>query len=195
MRVSTFVAVFAVAACTPAAVPHAASVESPPTPISWQTLQNRQIQLPALSADGSCPVGQLTQPDPSHFGKALGADPVYAVIDRSTIGAQVLNKILWAIKPSYSGPVLIRGKKLEADSSLLFSVIGQAPVGLQPALTLHANGSDVALYTEMQLMTPGTSSGAPWRAWPSYTYPPEAGCYGWQADGSDFQLTIVIRAT
>ncbi len=88
-------------------------------------------------------------------------------------------KVLWVSRPSYNGPLLIRGRQLD----------GLHAVGF---------GQDLVPFAEQQL-PPGTGAGAPlsqngWRNWPSTARLRSAGCYGWQIDGTDFSEVIVFHA-
>lgn len=87
-------------------------------------------------------------------------------------------KVLWFGAPSYTGPVLIRGVRLD----------GNSPVGFQL-------GDSPAL-PEMQF-PPGPSenvSATGWRNWPSQTLLKAPGCYAWQIDGTTFSTVVVFKA-
>jgi hypothetical protein len=85
------------------------------------------------------------------------------------------NKILWIGKPTYRGPVLIRGRQLDGPNELRFDG------GLNPA-------------REMRLPRVGGSSPGGWQNRPSYTRVRASGCYAWQVDGLTFSRVIVFRA-
>lgn len=91
---------------------------------------------------------------------------------------QYLAKVLWVSAPSYQGPVLIRGTRLDG-----------------PGVVQFASGDSVPT-SEFKLLEPGASSPgeeAGWRAWPSYTEVPHSGCYAYQVDGTTFTTVIVFE--
>ncbi len=83
--------------------------------------------------------------------------------------------MLWIGRPSYRGPVLIRGRQLDGSHRLRFEN------GLTPA-------------TEMRLRSVGRSSPGCWQNRPSYTRLRAPGCYAWQVDGTTFNRVIVFGA-
>ena len=148
----------------------------------------RPLRLPPVSR-GACPVTTPVHRVAPNYGNAVGTGPVYPIVadDTATVtfvyppppnsaypsgfGGQ---KVLWVIAPSYTGPVLIRGRQLDGTTPLWFQLGGG-----QPALA------------EMQL-PPSTTPG--WRDWPSATLLTTTGCYAWQVDGASFTTVIVFRA-
>jgi hypothetical protein len=84
---------------------------------------------------------------------------------------------------------------LDGSRSLLF----EAPSGNQwsgaPAKVLQTPNGVVDLVSELDFQEPGTSTGAPWRYWPSYTYVGSPGCYAWQIDGVSFTELIAVAVT
>jgi hypothetical protein len=118
------------------------------------------------------------------FGLALGDGPVYPVgLDANGVLSTVtrdgvyLQKVLWVSAPSYQGPVLIRGSRLDGPGNVQFATGSAAPTN------------------EFRLLEPGASSpgeGAGWREWPSYTEVPQPGCYAYQVDGIDFSSVVVF---
>lgn len=102
---------------------------------------------------------------------ALGAPGGVAVLrDDVRRGGFYLHKTLWAIAPSYHGPLLVRGSGRGVRLRL--------GTGLAPELWV------------------GRASGRPsrWRYGPSTTALPGAGCYAFQVDGTTFSRMIVFRA-
>ena len=101
-------------------------------------------------------------------------------------------KILWVAAPSYQGPVLIRGFRLDGEGYLLFDAANgnhsTQPFVFEPVPNPPGRWR---MNPELDFNDPGTPSGAPWRAWPSYTYAPTAGCWAWQAEGIGFSETVV----
>jgi hypothetical protein len=85
-------------------------------------------------------------------------------------------KVLWIARPTYRGPVLIRGRQLDGPHELRFER------GLSPV-------------REMRLASIGGSTGdTGWQNLPSFTRLRAAGCYAWQVDGTSFSRVIVFRA-
>ncbi|MFG2043965.1 hypothetical protein [Dactylosporangium sp. NPDC048998] len=81
--------------------------------------------------------------------------------------------INFTIEPSYGGPVLVRGRRVDGDS----------PVGF-------AEGRPLA---ELQLPPTSETPGA-WRAFPTYLRLRDPGCYVLQIDGLDFSTRIMLPA-
>lgn len=156
-------------------------------------LQQRPLHLPNLTPGTACPTSPLKKIRPE-FGIAQGTDPAYATIGAENIsspaillytdaqhfgqqGSSVDNhgwggqKVLWFVKPSYQGSVLIRGKQLNG---------------------LHQIRFNASL--DQQLMLDTTSGGTPWPNFPSYTRIQAPGCYAYQVDGDNFSYSIVFRA-
>ena len=87
--------------------------------------------------------------------------------------------MLWLGAPTYTGPVLIRGVRLDNDSPVAFQLGGG-----NPALP------------EMQFPPgpPQNVSTMQWRNWPSATLLRAPGCYAWQIDGTTFSIVVVFKA-
>ncbi len=84
----------------------------------------------------------------------------------------------WSSAPSYTGPVLIRGRQLGGPGAVGFGE-GRVP------------------YDELQLLAQGMS--APrgpggGREWLSFTRVRSPGCYAYQVDGTSFSTVVVFRA-
>jgi hypothetical protein len=150
----------------------------------------RPLHLPTLAAAAPCPIGA------AHFlsasvGPGHGDGPAYAVIGasgslpfdyppdpRSVFAGSAWSgqKVLWAVAPTYPGPVLIRGRRLDGVGRLGFE-----------------NGNEPP---DAMLIPSATASSAPeWRYKPSYTRLAVPGCYAWQVDGRSFSEVIAFRAT
>jgi len=86
------------------------------------------------------------------------------------------DKVLWVGASSYTGPVLIRGRRLDRNYFVRF---GNAH---NPSPELHL--------TVTRALSP-TWQG---REWPSTTRLRAPGCYGYQVDGTTFTEVIVFRA-
>ena len=84
-------------------------------------------------------------------------------------------KVLWFWRPTYRGPLLIRGRQLDGPNGVRF---GHAHV---PVREMRARGED-------------TPSASGWYDWPSTTRLHAPGCYAWQVDGTTFSRVIIFRA-
>jgi hypothetical protein len=83
--------------------------------------------------------------------------------------------VLWVVDPSYHGPVLVRGGRLDGPDSVRFDG------GREPA-------------RQLRLLPPTGNTTGGWANYPSYTRLRAAGCYGYQIDGTSFSKVIVFRA-
>jgi hypothetical protein len=149
----------------------------------------RPLRLRTLEAGQPCPVSRGRSFSNSQFGGfVLGVGPVqpliaglhaasFAVITfKPSYGrGWYAVKTLWFGRPSYQGPVLIRGRRLDGPGRI---VMGEAPSLLDPQLppgpTINGTGG--------------------WREWPGGTWLRKPGCYAWQVDGEGFSNVIVFRA-
>jgi hypothetical protein len=154
----------------------------------WTRLR-RPLHLPTAPAGAPCPVskGVRARTLSKDFGSALalGPGPVYPVVDTSprtgAIPAQSVSgrkgfftyKVLFITAPRYRGPVLVRGRRLDAGGGLSFGFSHGAPLA--------------------ELRISGGGDGKAWRGFPSQSYVKKAGCYGYQADGFGFSRVVVAR--
>jgi hypothetical protein len=176
---------FAVAVAALAASASAAAAPS----WSWKSL-HRPLHVPRIAPGAPCPVTTRT----IDFGRwgigvGFGRGPA-APVGMNENGRPVLryqdpispqslfygsawfgNKVLWAVTPSYLGPVLIRGRQLDGPNLLRFDD------GMLPPREIR--------------LRPG---GTPITNRPSYTRVRAPGCYGYQIDGTSFSRAIVFEA-
>jgi hypothetical protein len=156
----------------------------------------RPLQLPKLALGEACPVTAVdTALDWSGtYGIApgVGQGPVYPVGLASGVlhiapakafrsrswGGQ---KVLWFALPTYTGPVLVRGARIDGKGTVRF---GQDPV---PAKELLISGSQTAIPGGV---TPPKDA----RYRPSMTRVQGPGCYAFQIDGRTFSRVVVFRA-
>jgi hypothetical protein len=145
----------------------------------------RPLHLPKVGS-GACPVSKHAHYSAVGFaGSVVGRGPVRPLVapagyrpfahrsilfTPSTITGWRSVKTLWFADPSYHGPILIRGRRLDGDGTLAFG--GSTPRVTDPQLP-PASGN--RSYT-----------GATWVTTP--------GCYAWQVDGTSFSTVIVFRA-
>jgi hypothetical protein len=81
-------------------------------------------------------------------------------------------RVTWQAS-GYSGPILIRGRRLGGSGAVGFGE-GHAP------------------YDELQLL--GTAMGSPAGQWPSFTRVQGPSCFAYQVDGTSFSEVIVFKA-
>jgi hypothetical protein len=156
----------------------------------------RPLHFPKLGLYGACPASIGREIDNTQFsGIALGNGPVRPLIART--GSDLkhgvvafsrsqgksrwwVEKIDWFAFPSYQGPILMRGRRLDRAGKIAFG--GEPPSG-EPELV------------DPQL-PPGPSANGTdgWREWPGGNLIPALGCYAFQIDGTNFSSVIVFRA-
>jgi hypothetical protein len=180
VTVKALVAVFLLFAATSATVPATASDP-------WAKLR-RPLRIPRIEPGAPCPVTLARTVSPN-FGQAQGSGPVYPIGGYPTLTfiyppqrQQIWyasewsgQKVLWIARPTYRGPVLIRGRQLDGPNALRF-------------------GRDLNPSREMRLRSVGGSSPGGWQNRPSYTRLRAPGCYAWQVDGTTFSRVIAFRA-
>ena len=151
----------------------------------------RPLRLPSVVHGARCPVspGALASalghgfPHYSVAGTApayissLSGPPALIRVDpmyRDSSG-WVGQKAPWIISPSYRGPVLIRGARIDAAGGLRFArTTGQ-----------HLKALRISAHRGVQ------PNG--WRVMPSLTLVRQPGCYAYQIDGATFSRVIVVR--
>ncbi|HEX7949745.1 MAG TPA: hypothetical protein VF494_05305 [Candidatus Limnocylindrales bacterium] len=95
--------------------------------------------------------------------------------------AGLVGKVLWIASPTYAGPAVVRGGRIDGTGTMAFSLSG-------PTTTPT---------TELRLDQPTAVGETPagWREWPSETYLSSAGCFAFQVDGVGFSQVLVFAAT
>ena len=152
---------------------------APPRSDAWSDLRSRPLQIASIHPGTPCPetaAGQIavsgkTQP-------VMGTGPVYASAIALTPAR--ISKIPWVADPTYTGPVLIRGRQLDGTTPLLLTASGNHASG-RP-IVRSIGGERFEFHQELDLLETGSATGAPWRFWPSSTFVATAGCYAWQVD-------------
>lgn len=159
----------------------------------WSALR-RPLHLPKLEQDARCPVSHVDARVPwkrlNIFGGAgIGWGPVYpglgarsglltATRDEQYGGLWFGEKVFWYVRPSYRGPVLIRGRRLDGSQSIGFNGTRRPDreLRISPLETVSWSGQ------------PRGSRGIP-----SAVRVLTAGCYGFQVDGTTFSRIVVVR--
>lgn len=159
----------------------------------------RPIQVPQLGGGEACPVSvgsRATVPLQQHIfgagGVWFGSGPVYFFLawkassdDDATFALEFVPyernayraKTPWVSVPSYLGPILVRGRALDASSR---------------ALRFAANGSEPT--DRLQLQAPRAPGASLWSFWPSSMWVPGPGCYGVQIDTLSGSDIVVFEA-
>lgn len=157
-----------------------------PNPIPSQLLG--PLRLPVLAPGSPCPVSSATPVNNQAMGgTALGVGPVLPLVGGFVVPSHgvplrlpdtdgfVGFKTLWYSLPSYAGPAVIRGSRLDAPGDIAFGEQPQASILVIPA---GPTVNDVAGYREA----------------PGGTWVRGAGCYGWQVDTVESSTVIVFLA-
>ncbi len=177
---------------TPAATAKTSPTASPTPSEAFQALEQRPLALPALAPGATCPKlsGHLVSPD---FGYVLGDGPAYPFLGLGSkigaIQASVLDPVTWYLDPSYTGPVLVRGRQLDGSGVLTFE-------GGLDQLHYQGNWRDAPPLPALRLMGgPAYASGSSrWASFATHTNIPGDGCYAYQVDGTSFSYTLTFVA-
>jgi hypothetical protein len=148
----------------------------------------RPLRLPVVGRGQPCPVTPGTAISNGALGGvALGTGPVRPVVGSGLdpakgipLGLQPTGgflgfKTLWYAEPTYDGPALIRGARLDAPGEVGF---GEGPQAAALVIPPGATVNDIAGIRE--------APGGTWLRSP--------GCYAWQVDGVGFSTVIVFLA-
>ena len=157
----------------------------------FAALSTAALKLPRLEPGQFCPLSKLKQLGP-HLGMGLGSGPVYMFSGVVQSDPDHTNKVAWGADPSYSGPIRIRGGRIDGSGQVLFESFDNHWRGT-PAKTVEG----VHLAPELDLLAshstfPNVPAG--WRMWPSSMYLATPGCYGWQVDGLGFTDVFMFHS-
>lgn len=148
---------------------------------TWARLAAHPLQLASLAPAARCPTTE-TAPVSPYTGPLAGPGPVYSAgntlfYTRAADGT--LNaKVAWISRPEYTGPALIRGKRIDSTGDVRF-----APSGA-------ALATDLRFEYDTRVRAGGSEEG--WRFLPSTVSFGAPGCYAFQIDGLDWTVTIVM---
>ena len=158
----------------------------------WAKLR-RPLHLPRLAAGGACPVSRVDERvdwSRARFpgSPGIGRGPVYPGLgatdgvlttspDTQFGGPWAGEKVFWYVLPSYRGPVLIRGRRLDGPQLLGFNG------NKLPAKELRIGPGETVWWS-------GQPSGS--RGMPSGLRVLEPGCYGVQIDGTTFSRVVIF---
>jgi hypothetical protein len=159
----------------------------------WSKLE-RPLHLPHLKRGAHCPVSgvdrRVAWARAHIFGvSGIGRGPVYpglgsqhGLIRATTYapygGPWLGEKAFWYVLPSYRGPVLIRGRRLDGRQALGFN--GKR----LPDRELRIPAGETVTWQGQPTGSRGVLSAVRVNA---------AGCYGFQIDGTNFSRAVVVR--
>lgn len=156
---------------------------SPPPPtVDWSALTAKPVNLQPLPTGASCPVSpKVDLAVKGQSGKwpnyGFGQGPAYVSGQFMWYSAGP-QAILILVDPKYTGPVLVRSRRLDGTGVLAFS--GQGSTSLPDAGAIGL---------------PQTSSPPYWGTWIGSVTPSAPGCYGIQLDGTSFSSVAVISVS
>ena len=167
-------------AASPVAVPSASPSPSSPH-VDWAPFLARPLALPAVARGASCPVSDRQNIETQINGPKTGNGPNYGygrwpvyLSGQTEWYSDGSQGVIVLTSPEYTGPVLVRAKRLDGAGAVTFTGIGQ---------DLGAGATGIA------------QGGAPpyWgAAWGTLTFS-APGCYGIQFDGQSFTSVAVIE--
>jgi len=168
-------------------------------PSVWQTLAARPVRLAHLAVGETCPATPTRSSVSPDYAVAVGGGPVY-IVGGAASGALTYTpaglldsqpgslggaEARWQIAPSYTGPVVIRGRQLDGPNQLAFNGGMDQPTGnslqLEPTLS------------ELRLMG-GEATAPTWTTWITLVRLSHPGCYAYQVDGLTFSYAITFQA-
>jgi hypothetical protein len=186
MRIRLVVAALLVGAAAPTAGARPAARDQ------WASL-HRRLHLPRLTDGAACPLSQVDRRIPwkranIFGGEGIGRGPVYpglpsaffmATRDEQYGSRWFGTKVFWYVLPSYRGPALIRGRRLDGPQRIGFNGrrIPDRELRIARGQTVSWDGQP-----------PGS------RGVPSNVRVSAPGCYGFQIDGTSFSRIVVVRA-
>jgi hypothetical protein len=160
----------------------------------WAAL-HRPLHLPRLAPGARCPVSRVDTRVAwarTHIfgGSGIGRGPAYpglgstggllwATRDVQYGSRWFGEKVFWYVLPSYRGPVLIRGRRLD----------GPQAIGFNGARRPHP---ELRISPGAGVTWAGRPKGS--RGIPSSVRILTAGCYGFQIDGTSFSRVVVVTA-
>lgn len=156
----------------------------------WRAL-HRPLHLPKVAAGAACPVSKVDRRvawERTHIfgGQGIGPGPVYpglpngffmALRDDQYGGPWFGSKVFWYVRPSYRGPALLRGRRLDGPGRVGFNggKVAGRELRIAPGQTVGWSGQPVGS-----------------RGVPSGVRVLTAGCYGIQIDGTSFSRIVVV---
>lgn len=151
---------------------------------TWARLVSHPIDPLSVAPGQTCPKSGTVAVSP-YFGPVGGPGPVYVVGntafytrgDDGTLRA----KVAWISRPEYTGPALIRGRRIDAPGDVRFMPGGGAIT------------SELHFEYDTRVRAAGSEQG--WRFLPSTVLLSGTGCYEFQIDGLDWSVVVVMDTT
>jgi hypothetical protein len=162
---------------------------------AFSRLRRRHLNLPAIPAGERCPVSNRTRNPGPHTGY-FGKGPVFFALtwsdpkgDEARFALQGVPyeerayraKTPWISRPDYTGPILIRGRRLDGGGAdrLRFRLGHPKPTA------------------ELELESPARERADPsdWSFWATSMFVPGPGCYGVRIDTNNGTDVVVFEAT
>jgi hypothetical protein len=177
----------------------------PPSAADLWAALHRPMDLPSMSAGGTCPrdrghvisTGEMTANflgDGPVFPFLAADGPAYdglapALFDpRERRHGWYSVRTVWVVEGSTSeAPILVRGGRLDTEGAIDFAIEGWGELG--DTITL-SDGTMIG--TELRLRD-GYPEESGWVRYPTTTLFRSAGCYAFQIDGADFTKVIVFE--
>jgi hypothetical protein len=163
----------------------------------------RPLRLGVVPNGEACPVSPARQfPAGAGFSdpfSAVGSGPLYLAgsdDDPATVtmsasrGRWLEQKVIWVVDDSYSGALLLRGRRLDGAGELRFThYLG--------AVGYAGGAGDGKRHPELAYVRSGLNAEADsaLTSYPSGIHVTSPGCYGIQVDGVGFSDTLIFRAT
>lgn len=169
-------------------------------PATVVTAVRRPLRQPTVPDGESCPVSPVRRLPAGVFSDpylALGSGPLHmSGADRQATvrmsaseGTWLDQKVIWIIDASYSGPLLLRGGRIDGNGLLRFPhYLG--------AVGYTGGSGDGKRHPELAYVRDGLNAdGDPTSSsYPSGIHVSSPGCYAIQVDGDGFSRTLVFQA-
>jgi hypothetical protein len=137
------------------------------------SLVDPRVQWRRINIFGGWGIGR----GPVYPGLGSQSGLIFATPDTQYGGPWFGAKVFWYVLPSYRGPVLIRGRRLDGSESMRFNG------GKLPAPELRIAPGETVSWAGQPAGSRGLASGV------RVTAP---GCYAFQIDGTSFSRTVVV---
>jgi hypothetical protein len=169
----------------------ATAAPMPTTPPTFALLSTRLLHFPVVTSLAACPVS-LGRQISTNLGLAGGTGPLSIVgVDAGgnvpyappsswgdTLGWGGIPKTLWMVPSTFSGPVLVRGERLDQPGDIRFNALGGP------------------LLSELPISVATGSSSSPYQeAGNWYIRFNAPGCYGLQVDWLNGTEWIIFRTS
>jgi hypothetical protein len=146
-----------------------------------RSLLSRPVKLPTVPAGSACPLTAVANVAVG-IANPRGHGPFY-LGGGLPAGGYPFNKMGYVTIGGVSGPVLLRGGRIDGAGRLKFS--GNPADPAEQVETLSSSSGSWAFY---QAVIGGIQDAL-------YVYPSTKGCYALQVDGPNFQDVVTITAS